>query len=133
MRNLNVSELGCHPDDSTVLPQGSTHQQRVFIPKKSERDIICNLLTGITSMTTFLNDENLSSENALLIKNLVAYIEDKWPLTIPNQYVKFIGECCKGSPVAGSEMQMGFYVGPNNHTRTFNFWCCYHLSTGGQS
>ena len=84
-----------------MLSQGSTHHQRVFIAKKSERDIICNLCTGVIDMETFINDERLSSENALLIKSLIVYIQEKWPLAIPNQYVKFITECCKGSPVAG--------------------------------
>ena len=99
--DMKITELRCHPSDTEVLSQGSKFKDRTFISTKSERTAICNLLTGVSDMNQFLTGGEISSENGLLIKDLILHINENWPLRIPDAYQNFIADCSKGSPAAG--------------------------------
>ena len=98
---LNISELSWHPNDSKILEQGSKFSDRILLPDKKERDIVCELLTGNKDMENFISSDVLKSENGKMIQELVLYIQSKWPLKIPHVFVKFIADICKSSSVAG--------------------------------
>ena len=101
LAGLNISELGAHPDDDLILKQGSKFSDRILLPVKKERDIVCNLVTGNIDMDNFINTSEIQSENGKLIQNLIKFIQSKWPLRIPEIFIRFIADIAKSSSVAG--------------------------------
>ena len=101
LEGLNIKEFGCHPDDKTVLSQGSSFKSRQLLPDKSERDIVLNLLSGNIDMDTFVSNSDLKSSAGKMLKDLVNHINLNWPLRIPKVYVTFIADICKTSSVVG--------------------------------
>ena len=72
---------------------------RIFLKKKSERDLLRSMLKGEMSIPDFLN-EDISSENGLMVKTLVLRtktVEDE----IPQEYTQFLKDISKPSPVVG--------------------------------
>ena len=59
----HLSEFGKHPDDDTVLCQGSHHGDRIFLPVSDRRKVV-ELLSGEMDMED-LSDEQLQSEHSL--------------------------------------------------------------------
>ena len=98
---LNIKELSSHPDDSTVLEQGSKFSERTLLASKKERDLICNLLTGNEEMESFVNSGCIKSENGKMVQDLVRFIQAKWPLKIPEQFITFLADISKSSSIAG--------------------------------
>ena len=84
-------------DQSPVLPQGSHHQDRVFISSKREREIVTQLLTHYITVDEFLNSSVLHSENINLVKTLVADVAQRNGREIPAPYKNLICNVSKGS------------------------------------
>ena len=101
LAGLKLSELSSHPNDDKILEQGSRFSDRILLADKKERDIVCELLTGNVDMEHFINSDIIKSENGKSIQELVRYIQLKWPLKIPDVFVKFIADISKSSSVAG--------------------------------
>jgi hypothetical protein len=59
------------------------------------------LLTGSLSYADFLESEEISTQNGLLVKTLVERVSIDWPDKIPTPYKRFIGNISKYSSVAG--------------------------------
>ena len=97
----NVSELSSHPEDKNILSQGSKHTDRLFLYIKSERDILCKLLTESVTVTDFCNSENFESENGELIHIVIRRLSVDYPSILPEPYKIFLTDVGKGSPVAG--------------------------------
>ena len=100
LKDLKVTEFGCHPDDNKVLKQGSMNSDRLFIQSKKERDFISSMLTGSISASDYLNEceSVLTSTNSKLITNIINRFRDK---EIPDCYNVFLSEATKNSPIAG--------------------------------
>ena len=92
LEGLNVSELSSHPNDKNVLKQGSKFGDRVFLAEKRERDLVLGLLSGSTDMLSFLSNDDISSENGKLVSNLVRFIQERSPLSIPQPYVRLLAD-----------------------------------------
>ena len=94
LKELDVSET-----DTTIWNQSTKYEDRTFITVKKERAEICKLLTGDIDMEQFLTSELISTENGLLIRRLIRYINSKHPLKIPDCYIIFISNVSKNSSV----------------------------------
>ena len=81
--------------------QGTFFQDRVFLSENRERKLVCRLLTGSLSYADFLESEEISTQNGLLVKTLVERVSIDWPDEIPTPYKRFIGNISKYSSVAG--------------------------------
>ena len=77
LEGLNINELGCHPDDNKILPQGSQFHKRQFLPEKKERDIVLELVTGSIDMNTFTSNKQIKSNSGKLLQDLVKHINSK--------------------------------------------------------
>ena len=101
LKPLNIKELSSHPEDSSILPQGSKHEERVFLSIKQERDSICQLLTEKQTVEEFLSSSNLKSEHGKLIKQVIDRLSKKSSETLPEPYILFLADVSKNTPVAG--------------------------------
>ena len=101
LREAGITELSSHPDDNNVLSQGSQHKNRVFISDKSDRDALCNLLTGGQTVSEFCASNELKNENAKLISKVVKRLEPNNSNSLPESYHNFFEDIIKNSPVAG--------------------------------
>ena len=97
----NVSELSSQPEDKNILSQVSKHTDRLFLYIKSERDILCKLLTESVTVTDFCTSENFESENGELIHIVIRRLSVDYPSILPEPYKIFLTDVGKGSPVAG--------------------------------
>ena len=97
----HLQELDSPSDDNNYLSQGSFFNDRVFLPSKPERDLVCSLLTNAISVDDFLDSDVISSGNGALVEDLVRRIDGNWPGEIPSPYTRLIGNVCKISSVAG--------------------------------
>ena len=95
----SLKELSQHVDDKESLIQGSLFRNRLFLKDHKERQSVCALVSKSCSMENFLEDP-LQSETGLLINTLVTRIDEEYA-EIPDQYCRFINNCCKPTPVAG--------------------------------
>ena len=59
----HLSELNPHPDDETVLSQGSLFSARIFLAKQKERQLVCALVTDSISMQEFVNSADIATES----------------------------------------------------------------------
>ena len=98
-RVKHLEELDVADNDNTVLSQSTYHNDRVFLASKTERDQVCQLITGSVNMTKFLSNSGISSQNGVLLSNVVAYINETFPLKIPDPYVKLLSNVSKNSSV----------------------------------
>ena len=97
----HIQELDRSERDDSVLCQGTFFQDRVFLSENRERKLVCRLLTGSLSYADFLESEEISTQNGLLVKTLVERVSIDWPDEIPTPYKRFIGNISKYSSVAG--------------------------------
>ena len=100
LEGLNINELGCHPDDNTILPQGSQFHKRQFLPEKKERDIVLELVTGSIDMNTFTSNKQIKSNSGKLLQDLVKHINSKCKQATEERRKQkdfFLTPCCLGS------------------------------------
>ena len=97
----HLQELDSPTNDDNYLSQGSYFSDRVFMPNKPERDLVCRLLTESISVDDFLESDVITSENGTLVETLVRRIDENWPDEIPEPYKNLIGNICKISSVPG--------------------------------
>ena len=57
LAGLKLSELSSHPSDDKILEQGSRFSDRILLPDKKKRDMVCELLTGNEDMEHFINSD----------------------------------------------------------------------------
>ena len=89
-RRVNhLQELDIHPEDKTVLEQSTLFKDRIFLASKKERKAVLSLLTGDTTMTQFVANDVLKSENSLLVVNVVIDIQERFPLKMPDPYISW--------------------------------------------
>ena len=96
-RLKHLKELDVAPDDNTVLTQSTFNKDRIFLSNKTERDLVCKLLSGEISMDEFCNSDEISSDSGTLLKNLVSHIKELHPLKIPEAYVPCLRNISKNS------------------------------------
>ena len=94
-----LTELKHHPDDQSMLSQGSTFKERTFIEKRQERGSICNFLQNPNDIENL--EENLRSDNGQLVLNLARRLHRQWPDEVPKPYKKFIANISKETSAAG--------------------------------
>ena len=100
-RKVNhLSELDRAEEDNTPLQQGSQFSQRVFLSRKSERDLVKNLLNDQIDIEEFLDSE-FSTENGRMVHDLVSRISGVWPDQIPAEYRNILASIAKYTSVAG--------------------------------
>ena len=58
-------------------------------------------MTDTISLDEFLESDDISTVNGLMVKRLVDRISVSWPEEIPVPYKRFLGNICKASSVAG--------------------------------
>jgi hypothetical protein len=88
--------------DLSVLCQGTMFQDRVFLSESRERKLVCNLLTKSLSSNDFLESEEITTENGLMVKNLVERVFMTWPdAELPKPCRRIIGNISKYSSAAG--------------------------------
>ena len=68
-----IEELQVAEDDDQILGQASKFKDRVFLVKKMERNLLKGLVSGMVTPADFLANQELSSENVLLVKKLVQH------------------------------------------------------------
>ena len=101
---FHLKELDRAECDDEVLEQSTKFKDRVFLPKHAERKEVVRLLSG--NHTTekaheFLDSDVVESPNGQLVKNLIDYIEQKYPGELPSKYKRFIQNICKPTSVRG--------------------------------
>ena len=97
----HLHELDTPEHDESPLCQGSLFEDRVFLSEKSERTLVCQLLTDSLSAQDFTDLDTITSQNGKLVVDLVEWISASWPDEIPQPYKRFLGNICKLSSVAG--------------------------------
>ena len=93
----HLKELDIAEDDKSVLAQSTCFTDRIFLNIKKERVLVCKLVTGDISMQDFTLTSDIRSENGLLVINLVAHINQNFPLTIPDSYSTLLCNISKNS------------------------------------
>ena len=69
------------------MEQGSFFDSRVFLSRKQERKLVCELLTEEIACEEFLESDNiLVSDHIRLISSLLERISAEWPDEIPAPY-----------------------------------------------
>ena len=97
----HLQELDRAEGDDSVLCQGSLFQDRVFLSQRCERQLICRMLTEDISVDEFLESDDISSENGILIATLVGRLSVSWLDELPKPYKRFLANISKYSSVAG--------------------------------
>lgn len=98
-RVSHIKELDIADDDTNVLVQSTSFKDRLFLSFKKERTAVCKLITEETSLEEFVQNEDLVSENGLMVKSLVSHILEKNSAKIPGPYVKLLSNISKPSSV----------------------------------
>ena len=96
-RVKHLTELDVAKEDNSVLTQSTHYKDRVFLSTKKERNLVVRLLTGDICMETFSTSNDITTENGIMIMDLVRYIREKFPEEIPNPYVRFLKNISKNS------------------------------------
>lgn len=68
-----IEELQAAEDDDQILGQASKYKDRVYLAKKIERNQLKGLVSGTVTPADFLANQELSSDNVLLVKKLIQY------------------------------------------------------------
>ena len=97
----HIQELDRSERDDSVLRQGTFFTDRVFLSENRERKLVCRLLTDSLSYADFLESEEISTQNGLMVKTLVERVSIDWPDDMPKPYKRLIGNISKYSSVAG--------------------------------
>ena len=97
----HLTELDHEQSDERILTQSTKSADRVFLNSKKERLLVCQLVTGEVSMNDFVEISEMSSDNGLLIIDLVRHILEIFPDEMPQFYKKFIANISKLTSVRG--------------------------------
>ena len=100
-RVKGLKELEPHEDDTEVFSQSTTFQDRVLLPILKERSAVTDLVTGRTNYEEFVLNENITSENGLLVTDLVCFLMNKYADELPKQYATFLSNISKTTSVRG--------------------------------
>ena len=68
-----VKELQAAEDDDQILGQASKSKDRVYLAKKMERNQLRGLVSGTLTPADFLSNQELSSDNILLVKKMIQH------------------------------------------------------------
>ena len=68
----HLQELYKAKDDSSVLCQGSSFKDLVFLSETKERKLVCKLLTDTVSYYKFFYSEDIATENGLMLATVFA-------------------------------------------------------------
>ena len=99
-RVKHIEELDIHKEDTQVLKQSTKLKDRVFLTEISERSQVSELVTGKISSEEFLTG-NMTTENGVMVMDLVNYLADEWPEEIPKPYLKLLSNISKATSVRG--------------------------------
>lgn len=100
----NLTEFDRAVNDDDVLEQSTKFKDRVFLSKSKERKEVVALLSGAyctEKAEGFQENDCVQSPNGQLIKDLVDYIEQKYPGVLPTQFRRFIQNISKPTSVRG--------------------------------
>ena len=100
-RVAHLKELLPEEEDDKILGQSTKFKDRVFISTKSERDNVCQLLSGNVTMQDFSETAEMRSENGQLIIEVVRHILENFPEEMPRSYRKFLQNVSSPASVRG--------------------------------
>ena len=100
-RVKDIEELKHHRDDQQIWDQSTKFKDRVFLPDFKERSQVRDLINGDTSYEDFLMSEDITSQNALMVSDLVMYLSGEYQEEIPKPFCKFLTNITKGTSVRG--------------------------------
>ena len=89
LKNKKIIVVSPHPDDETVLSQGSLFSARIFLAKQKERQLVCALVTNSISMEEFVNSADITTKNCKMIKTVVERLKHNHE-TLPDHYKSFL-------------------------------------------
>ena len=112
-----LSELDIHSEDEQVLPQSTVFKDRVFLPKISERSLVCALVGDQLSKDDFLLSPDIESVNGQLVLDLVEFLDESGPEVIQPAYKRFLKNVCKSTSVRGLLQVTNFL--PLNYISSF--------------
>ena len=93
----HLTELDVASDDNKVLSQSTSYKDRILLAVKKERVLLCKLVTGDITVEDFLSSSDITSDNGLLVRDLVRHIGVKFPQKIPYPYVLLLTNVSKNS------------------------------------
>jgi hypothetical protein len=96
-----MEELNKAPNDNEILERGSRFKDRIYLKSNKERKLVLDLLTGGMNMDEFTQTDRIKTEEGRHLQTLVGRISQQSPLKIPDQYVRFLRNVSKATPVAG--------------------------------
>ena len=99
-RVKHIEELDTHREDTQVWKQSTKLKDRVFLTEISERSQVCELVNGKISCEEFIAGD-ITSENGLMVTDLVNYLADEWPEELPKPYLKFLSNISKATSLRG--------------------------------
>ena len=94
-RCKHLKELDIAKDDHKVLTQSTHHKDRVFMNVKKERAAVIKLLTNDSSLEDFETAGEMTTDNGILVLNLIRYLRAKYEEKIPSPYAEFLGNISK--------------------------------------
>ena len=100
-RVKNIQELEQHRDGQQVWEQSTKFKDRVFLPDFKERSQVCELVNGDITFEDFLMSEDITSQNGLMVSDLVTYLSEEYEEEIPRPFSKFLSNIAKGTSVRG--------------------------------
>ena len=100
-QSLGISELTTHKNDKHILSQGSYHHDRVFLNQPSEREAFQKMLLDEIKVSEFIDSNNITSMNGMLLVNIVKRNSNIHPDHLPSCYKKFFHELAKNVPACG--------------------------------
>ena len=95
----HITEFNAVENDN-ILEQGSFLKDRVFLSSQKERKKLQSLLSEKITGNEFLNSRDVTSENGILVKDLVRRLFTTYD-EIPGSYVSFLSNISKACSVAG--------------------------------
>ena len=87
-------------ENDNILEQGSFLKDRVFLSSQKERKKLQSLLSEKITGDEFLNSRDVTSENGILVKDLVRRLFTTYD-EISGSYVSFLSNISKACSVAG--------------------------------
>ena len=88
-------------ENDAILQQSTKFKDRIFLSTKSERQNVCQMLTGNISMTDFAEITEMRSENGQMVIELVRHILQNFPDEMPKAYRNFLKNICSPASVRG--------------------------------
>ena len=88
-------------DDNQVLTQSTVFKDRVFLSNSMERSTVCSLLGNQISKDDFVTSPDIESENGILVRDLVQFLDEDGHHEIHPVYKRFLRNVSKPTSARG--------------------------------